>query len=128
MLVAVNTTRRNSILEYFNLKPIAETFTELYFDDFRALPNKVIANQEVRFTFVVKNMEGLNKVYPYGVFFLYPNGDEVNFEKGTVSLKSGESKKININHKFLSSDLVGKVVVELEGRNQQIHFLLPNNN
>jgi uncharacterized membrane protein len=123
-----DSSRRDSVLSYLNLKPVPETFTELYFDDFRKLPNSVIANQDIVFTFVVSNKEGVNKVYPYRVYFSYPNGEEIDFEKGTVALNDKQLKKIEVRHKFLSSGLTGKVTVELEGRNQQIHFLLPNNN
>lgn len=124
----LDSSRRDSVLSYLNLKPIPESFTELFFEDFRKLPNSVIANQETTFTFVVSNKEGVNKIYPYRVYFSYPNGEEIDFEKGVISLGDKETRKIEIRHKFLSSGLRGRVTVELEGRNQQIHFLLPNDN
>ncbi len=109
--------------------PIPETYTELYFEDHASLPKKTTAGQKTTFSFTIHNMEGIVTTYPYEVYFKYTNlGWKVIFLKGTVTLAPGEFQTITISHTWRSSELEGKVVVELLGSNQYIDFLFPNTN
>lgn len=113
----------------WKLIPIPETYTELYFEDHTALPKKTTAGQITTFSFTIHNMEGVTTTYPYEVYFKYTQlGWKVLFEEGSVTLDPGESTTITTSHMWRSSELQGKVVVELLGFDQYIDFLFPNTN
>ncbi len=119
----------NEKLSDWKLIPIPETYTELYFEDHASLPKKTKAGEITTFSFTVHNMEGIVTEYPYEVYFKYTQlGWKVLFEKGIVTLNPGESKTIKVSHMWRSSELQGKVVVELLGLDQYIDFLFPNIN
>jgi len=116
-------------LNDLKLIPQPERFTELYFENSANLPRATIANQSISFSFTIHNLEGVTTTYPYTVYFLYPSGTEATFASSSVMLADGASTTISVIHKFLTSNLTGRVVVDLPSQgDQQIDFLLPNTN
>lgn len=116
-------------LNSLKLIPQPEQFTELYFENSSALPRATVAKQPISFSFGIHNVEGTSTVYPYEVYFEYPDGSKVNLAAGTVTLPSDASTTISVSHTFSSSNLTGEVVVNLPSLdNQQIDFLVPDNN
>ncbi len=116
--------------EMNNLKlvPQNEAFTELYFNDYAALPKNTVAGQPVAFSFTIHNVEGVTTTYPYNVYFAYPNGAKDVFASTSITLASDASSSITIYHTFATSNLEGQVVVDLSNLNQTIDFILPDTN
>lgn len=115
-------------IKNFNLVPIPERFTELYFNDYSSLPRKTVAKEFISFSFIIHNLEGATTTYPYSVYFQYPDGYKVVFAADAITLADGQYQTIIASHTWLASDLQGKVVAELNNLNQHIDFILPNNN
>jgi hypothetical protein len=116
-------------LNSLKLIPQPETFTELYFENASYLPRATVAGQPISFSFGIHNVEYATMTYPYEVYFEYPDGSQIYFTSGTVTLASDASTSIPVTYTFQASGLVGKVVVDLPSLgDQQIDFLLPNNN
>jgi len=116
-------------LSEWKLIPIPETYTELYFEDHASLPKQTKANEKTTFSFTIHNQEGRVVEYPYEVYFKYTKlGWKVLFKEGTVTLTPGESQTITVSHTWRSSELEGKVVVELLDSDHYIDFLFPNTN
>lgn len=118
----------NSALRRLNLVPIAETFTELYFDDYSKLPTKSVAGEPIAFSFTIHNLEGKDTTYPYTVYFEYPSGQKITIKNGQVVVPNNGYGKVNIKYNFQTSNLYGKVYVKLNNLNQNINFILPNYN
>lgn len=115
-------------LNNLKLIPQPERFTELYFLNSSFLPRETVAKQQMAFAFVIHNVEGVTTTYPYAAYFEYPDGSKTSLQGGIVSLANNASTTISVTHTFRSSNLTGEVVVNLTSLNQQIDFLLPNNN
>ena len=111
----------------FKLLPIPERFTELYFQNSALLPKQVVNGQSISFSFTIHNAEGVTTVYPYAVYFETTDGQRATFAGNTITIDDGASKTIVISHTFATSNIKGKVIVSLTQLNQEIDFLLPNN-
>ncbi len=113
-------------LNTLKLLPKAETFTELYFNNQTALPNRVVPGTAIAFSFTIHNLEGVTTTYPYTVYFVQTNGDQFVFANGNVTLSDTTSTSIAISQYFPSPGVTGTVVVNLTGRSQKIDFLISN--
>lgn len=119
----------NNEASVLKLIPTPERFTELYFADPATIPTSTTEGKIMSFAFTVNNLEGVTVTYPYASYFEYPNGVRVVFASGTITLADGASTTIKVAHMLKTSNLVGKVVVDLPSLNdQQIDFLLPYTN
>ncbi len=100
-----------------------ETFTELYFEDHTNLPSETILFYDNRFKFTIHNLEHKDMSYPYEVYFDW-DGTHKTIATGTAFLSHDESTTIDVG--FILNEPIArqKIVVELIGLNQQIHFWL----
>jgi uncharacterized membrane protein len=98
-----------------------ETFTELYFEDHLSLPNKVVIFKENNFKFTIHNLENKDMVYIYEVY-IDVNREKQMIDKNSVLLKNNEYKTITEDFTITVPTQRVKVVVNLIGKNQQIHF------
>lgn len=110
-------------MEKLKLLPEAEHFTELYFQNYKDLPQNVTAGQTVSFSFAVRNLEGEDQGYKYSVYF-ESDGSRAPIDSGEVMIKDNETQTIDEVYIFKDNDKKGKVVVELPDKNQHIHFQL----
>lgn len=118
-----------SQLNAWKLIPTPEKFTELYFQSSSNLPQVTVAGQPMSFAFTIHNVEGMKTLYPYVVYFEYPDGSQFVITSGTVTLANDALTTISVTDTFLASNLTGKVVVDLPSLdNQSIDFLLPSIN
>jgi hypothetical protein len=123
-----NTALAEKILTNLKITPEPETFTELYFEDFNSLPKQSLAGHALNFTFTIHNLEGVSKYYTYVVYFEYSTGEKTILKQGSIIVDNNDYRSVNVNYVFKASNLKGKVVVNLANLNQQIDFILPNNN
>ncbi len=122
----VNKEAVHQTLDNLKLIPRPERFTELYFNETSALPKETVAGKPMNFSFTVHNREGVTMNYPYIVYFEYPDGEQVIFEKGSLTLEHDQYMAVPIDHTFISSNIRGKVFVMLTSLNQYVNFLLPD--
>jgi len=112
-------------LDALYLIPREEPYTALYFEYYDDLPTKVAAGEMVNFTFTIKNAEGVDKEYPYKVYF--KTGDSrkrLAVDASTVSIKNGESQTIARSYTFAQDHAQEILYVELPESGQTIHFIL----
>jgi len=106
------------------IKP--ETFTELYFENNAALPNKITATQENKFKFTVHNLEYKTMTYPYEVYIKCSgtgcNGEKQIIDKGEITLKQGEYKTVPESFTLAQSTGKIEVIANLINKNQAIDF------
>jgi hypothetical protein len=112
----------------WKLLPQPEQFTELYFNNYLSLPKTSVAGKPFTFSFTIHNIENATTVYPYAVYFKYPDGARTTLRTGSVTLANDATTTIPITYTFQTSDLHGEVVVALTELNQTIDFILPNTN
>ena len=98
-----------------------ETFTELYFEDHLSLPNKVTLFKENNFKFTIHNLENKDMVYIYEVY-IDVNREKQMIDKNSVSIKNNEYKTITKDFTITVPTQRVKAVINLIGKNQQIHF------
>src|SRR5665648_291897 len=98
-----------------------ETFTELYFEDHLSLPNKVTLFKENNFKFTIHNLENKVVVYIYEVY-IDVNREKQMIDKNSVIIKNNEYKTITEDFTITVPSQRVKVVTNLIGKNQQIHF------
>src|SRR5665648_1036317 len=98
-----------------------ETFTELYLEDHLSLPNKVTLFKENNFKFTIHNLENKVVVYIYEVY-IDVNREKQMIDKNSVIIKNNEYKTITEDFTITVPSQRVKVVVNLMGKNQQIHF------
>lgn len=98
-----------------------ETFTELYFEDHLTLPNKVTLSKENNFKFTIHNLENKDMVYIYEVYIDISREKQM-IDKNSVLIKKNEYKTITENFTITVPTQRVKVVINLIGKNQQIHF------
>src|SRR5665648_557389 len=98
-----------------------ETFTELYFEDHLSLPNKVTLFKENNFKFTIHNLENKDMVYIYEVY-IDVNREKQMIDKNSVIIKKNEYKTISEAFTITVPTQRVKVVINLMGKNQQIHF------
>lgn len=115
-------------MDKLDLIPTPQRFTELYFNNYLTFPKETVKGQSFPISFTIHNLEGTTTTYPYAIYFEYPTGDEAVFASSTVTVPNNASTTITVTHTFNASNLTGKVFVDLTGMNQEIDFILPNNN
>jgi len=115
-------------MDEWKLIPKQERFTELYLNDHVNLPKQVQKGEKITFSFVIHNLEGKNWAYPYAVFFMSQNGQISKIEEKTVTLADGEYKTIEESYTSDLDENKGGIYVALQQPQQEIHFLLNNNN
>ncbi|GAH75447.1 unnamed protein product [marine sediment metagenome] len=98
-----------------------ETFTELYFEDHLSLPNKITLFKENNFKFTIHNLENKDMVYIYEVY-IDVNREKQMIDKNSVLIKKNEYKTITEDFTITVPTQRVKVVINLIGKNQQIHF------
>jgi hypothetical protein len=113
-------------LSSVKLVPEPEPYTELYFDNADSLPTSTTAGQPMAFSFTIHNVEGTSTVYPYEVYFQYPNGAPFVIARDSVTLADGASTTIDVLHTFKPLSTQGKIVVDLTSLKQQIDFIVNN--
>jgi len=111
-------------MQNLKLIPQPERFTELYFDNYLSLPKNTVAGKPIAFIFTIHNLEGVTTTYPYAVYLDEATGTRIIFESGLITLADGESRNITVSFPALTSNLTGKVTVNLTTLNQPIDFLL----
>ena len=110
---------KEAIVLATTVKP--ETFTELYFEDHLSLPNMVTLFKENNFKFTIHNLENKDMVYIYEVY-IDVNREKQMIDKNSVIIKKNEYKTITEDFTITIPTQRAKVVVNLIGKNQQIHF------
>ena len=98
-----------------------ETFTELYFEDHPSLPNKIVLYEKNSFEFTINNLENKDMDYSYEVY-IDMNGEKQVIDASSVLIKSDEYKTITVEYTITTPVQRVKVIVNLVGKNQQIHF------
>lgn len=98
-----------------------EKLTELYFEDHQSLPNRVILFKENSFKFTIHNLENKDMEYPYEVY-IDINGEKQIIDESSVLIKNNEYETITVDYTITIPVQRAKVVVNLIGKNQQIHF------
>ena len=99
----------------------SETFTELYFEEHLSLPNKVTLFKENNFKFTIHNLESKDMEYSYEVY-IEVDREEQMIDKNSVLIKNNEYKTITEDFTIIVPKQRVKIVVNLIGKNQQIHF------
>lgn len=115
-------------LKKWKLTPGYEPYTELYFNNYRLLPSHIYTHEKGTFNFTIHNVEGVDVTYSWTSYFLEENGKKHVFKNGTVFLKNGESISVSSPYIFQDASETGTVIVSLKNINQQISFIIPNNN
>jgi len=110
---------KEAVILATTVKP--ETFTELYFEDHLSLPNKVVIFKENNFKFTIHNLENKDMAYIYEVY-IDVNREKQMIDKNSVLVKNNEYKTITEDFTITAPMQRVKVVVNLIGKNQQIHF------
>lgn len=113
-------------LDNWKLIPRHERFTELYFDDHINLPKQIQEGEQISFSFVIHNLEGKRKTYPYVVSFKFSDGRIVKIDEGIITISDGGYKKITESYTSTLTENTGIISVELKDRQQNIDFLLNN--
>lgn len=124
----INKSEIYTVLYNWKLIPIKEKFTELYLNDHLNLPKKITANETISFSFAIHNLEGENKDYPYTVYLKTSDERIILIEQMTVSVAVDEIKNVNVSYVSAETMSEGMVVVDLNGMNQSIDFLINNIN
>ena len=119
LLVECAPSVKEALILATTVKP--ETFTELYFEDHLFLPNKVTLFKENIFKFTIHNLENKDMVYIYEVY-IDVNREKQMIDKNSVLIKNNEYKTITKDFTITVPTQRVKVVVNLIGKNQQIHF------
>ena len=98
-----------------------ETFTELYFENHRKLPQRVSSSRLYSFSFTLHNQEKKDMVYDYEVY-LEHGTQKYLLDRNNVMV--GRDKYETITSEFAMNGDIPKsrVVVSLISKNQQIAF------
>lgn len=98
-----------------------ESFTELYFDEYKKLPKTIKKGQNYSFSYTIHNLENKDMQYPYEIKVEADGKTEV-IEKKSVLIKNGEFKTFMESFIFNDSVKKVKVNVTLVNKNQSIAF------
>ena len=110
---------KETIILATTVKP--ETFTELYFEDHLSLPNKIVLYEKNSFEFTIHNLENKDMDYSYEVY-IDMNGEKQVIDESSVLIKSNEYNTIAVDYTITIPVQRAKVIVNLIGKDQQIHF------
>jgi hypothetical protein len=109
-----------------NLIPQPEKLTELYFDNNAHLPGSATSNQEIRFAFVIHNLEATDYQYAY-VVSVNTSGTRYIVDRGTVLVKNNQYYVKNEKFHLMQSIGRQNVIVELTNKQQSIDFWIGGN-
>lgn len=113
-----------TLLNHYDLLPKKESYTELYFENSAFIPEEVEPRDVVSFSFTVHTVGDARADEPYVVYFETGDGYVDTIDRGTLHLGDGEYKTITETYTFTEKTSAGRIVVELPGLNQTIHFLI----
>lgn len=121
-LIFLNSNRDfiSNELVAFDLLPRPEKLTELYFNTVD-LPVSVTTNQEIRFAFVIHNLEMTNYRYSY-VVSVNTHGTRHIIDRGAVLVQSNQYYVKNEKLLLVQSLERRNVIVELTNKQQSIDF------
>ena len=112
-------------LDKWYLIPRPERFTELYFAEHGLLPQQALSGDVLEFSFAIHNLEGLETVYPYEVYFQERNStSSVIIKEAVVNIRDNDTFINQISYQLDKEVGTSTVVVELTDKKQSIHFLL----
>lgn len=97
-----------------------ETFTELFFENPLALPQKITHGKKYQFSFTIHNLESKDMTYPY-VVYLSRDGVKTIIDQKTLTLHHDESKTISESIGPLKV-IRKQIIVELTTNHQIISF------
>lgn len=106
------------------IKP--ETFTELYIENHTKLPRSTEINTARTFSFTIHNLEYKTMTYPYEVYIEDIDGNKAEILKDIVKLDHDQKKTIPVYYQLNIPLQRAKVVVNLIGKKQQIHYWIGN--
>ena len=115
-------------LNELKLIPGTEYFTELYLNDYLALPQSIKKDESIHFSFTIHNLENKDTQYYYVVYFKAANGQITIFDKNTKLINKGDKEIITETYSASNQNENGAIYIELPQQNQEIHFLLNINN
>ena len=104
----------------FDLIPKPEKLTELYFNTVD-LPDSVTTDQEIRFAFVIHNLEMTNYQYSY-VVFVNTHGTRDVVDRGTVLVQNNQYYVKNEQFRLVHSLERRNVTVQLTNKQESIDF------
>lgn len=113
-------------LDTLKLIPRPERLTELYLNDSLKLPKTINKGDVVPFSFAVHNLEGKTTTYPYVIYIQSSDGSTIPIDRSSVTLADQTSTTIRESYTFKTASTSAEVFIELTGRNQSLHFVLPN--
>lgn len=99
-----------------------EPFTELYFEDHQNLPKDIEPNRDYTFRFTIHNMENQKVDYTYKIGIQGGEPFPTTISMGFMKLENNEARTISQAFRLPEGSESAKVIVELEGRDQEIHF------
>ena len=105
------------VLHSYKLVPIEEGITELYFENADALPQRA---GFLTFSFVIRNLEGKDMVYPYAIY-IESNGEREEVGRDTAAVPTGGSISVPTSLRVQGGN-PSRVVVELLDQGQHIAF------
>jgi hypothetical protein len=109
-----------SVMAANHLLPEPENLTELYFENHTSLPKTIQPDGVYGFSFTIHNLENKTVLYPYQVYI--QTGDlKLSLDQGKVTLNNNQSMTVKENFSA-PENIRSQIIVELEGRNQQISF------
>ena len=116
-----------SVLERWGWVDRDERYTELYFPDHLALPDRARRGEPFGFDFSVRNREGVPTTYAWQVLIGPPGAATANamvVASGELGLADDEVRVVHVepDPEFVDDDAV--VTVALVGRRETIHFPL----
>ena len=122
MLIFLNLNRASIYNELvaFNLVPMPEKLTELYFNTVD-LPDAVPANQKMHFAFVIHNLEATNYQYTY-VVLMNTHGMRHIIDRGTVLVQNNQYYVKKVEFHLAWSSEKQNIIVELTNKHQSIDF------
>lgn len=100
-----------------------ERLTELYFSNPQTLPSAYHPGEKIAVAFVIHNMEGTTKDYPYTIELQAPRTDIVAAH-GSVRIFGGRRAKLTVPIAIRASAPRIAVVVLLPTKQQSLHFWL----
>ena len=104
-----------------DLIPRAESFTELYFNQNTTLPGAATGNQDIRFAFVIHNLETTDMHYFYAILVI-AHGRRHIVDIGNVRVETNHYYIKNEQIRLIKSPGRQDVIVELVNKRQSIDF------
>lgn len=123
LLIVVNKPYAEQFITKNKVVPISEKYTELFIDHHEALPRNITPDTRYIFKFTIRNLEHKDMAYPYSVTAETETGEVIfTIKEGTVNLKYGDKKTIEVPFTFSPQFQRAKIEIRLFSTNQTIHF------